>query len=127
MEMQIETNAQVAWLDGEGILRAKAKPGTNLTLEDAHEVIQKLGVLCAGRRRPILVDLTGTKSMSREARTYFSGPETAKVQSAAALLINSPLGRAIGNFFMGLNKTLIPARLFTSEAEALEWLRGFLE
>jgi hypothetical protein len=48
------------------------------------------------------------------------------VESAAALLIGSPLTRAIGNFFMGLNKPLIPTRLFTSETEALAWLKGFV-
>jgi hypothetical protein len=36
------------------------------------------------------------------------------------------VARAIGNFFMGLNKPLIPTRLFTSEAEALGWLREFV-
>jgi hypothetical protein len=43
-----------------------------------------------------------------------------------ALLVGSPMSRAIGNFFIGLNKPLIPTRLFVSEPEALAWLRGFL-
>jgi len=64
--------------------------------------------------------------MDREARRYFAGEETAKVESAAALLIESPLSKAIGNFFMGLNKPIVPTRLFTSEAEALAWLKGFV-
>ena len=41
-------------------------------------------------------------------------------------LIRSPLARAIGNFFRGLNKPLFPTRLFTSEPEAMAWLRSFL-
>ena len=98
----------------------------DLELEDAREIITRLRTLGGLVPRPILVDLTAIKSMSRGARQYFSGPDTAKVQSAAALLVGSPLARAVGNFFMGFNKGLIPARLFTSEAEALEWLRPFL-
>jgi hypothetical protein len=64
--------------------------------------------------------------MSRDCRKYFAGPETARVEASVALLVMSPLTRAIGNFFMGLNKTLVPTRLFTSEDDALIWLREFL-
>jgi hypothetical protein len=70
--------------------------------------------------------MTGLVAMDREARLFFAGEETAKVESAAALIIDSLLSRAIGNFFMGLNKPIIPTRLFTSEAEALAWLKGLV-
>jgi hypothetical protein len=122
----VETRAQLAWLDSEGILRARSKPQCDIKLADAEEIIRKIGALVGGTPRPILVDLTDTRSMSREARKYFASPETAKVETAAALLVRSPLAKAIGNFFMGMNKSIIPARLFTSETEALAWLRDFL-
>ena len=125
MEGTVETRAQIAYLHADGIFRVRAKAGTDLTLVEAREIIKKMGSLSGGQPRPALVDATGTKSIDREARRYFAGHETAKVESAAALIIGSPLSRAIGNFFMGLNKAQIPVRLFTSEDEALEWLRGF--
>jgi hypothetical protein len=43
--------------------------------------------------------------------------------SAFAIIIQSPLSRVIGNFFMGLNKPRVPARLFKSEKEAVKWLK----
>ena len=82
--------------------------------------------LCMGRRRPVLVDMTDVRSMNRDARMYYAGPETAAVECAAALLVGSPLTSVIGNFFLGLNKPLIPTRLFTREEEALTWLGSFL-
>jgi len=36
----------------------------------------------------------------------------------------SPLSRAVGNIFLGVNRPLVPCRLFTSEPQALAWLRG---
>jgi hypothetical protein len=126
MTFRIETKAQVAWLTDGGLLRATSKPGVDLTLEDAEDLIRQLAAQSNGIRRPILVDLTGLKSMSRDARAYFAGPETAKVESAAALLVLSPMARAIGNFFMGLNKGATPARIFTSEPLAIEWLQPYL-
>jgi hypothetical protein len=113
-------------IDAEGIIRASSKPNVDLDLESAQDCVQKLATMLGGVRRPILVDFTDMRSVSRDARKYFAGEETAKIESAAALLVRSPLARAIGNFFMGFNKPSIPTRLFTSEAEALEWLRGFL-
>jgi hypothetical protein len=114
-------------LGEDGILRLKMKPGVfDLDLADAQEVIRAVAELGGGVARPALVDLRELRSMSRDCRKYFAGPETAKVESAVALLVGSPVARAIGNFFMGLNKPLIPTRLFTSEAEALGWLREFV-
>ena len=122
----VETRVQLIRLGADGILRAKSKPNAEITLDDAKEAISEIAMICGGIARPILVNLAGTKSLSRDARNYFAGPETAKTESAAALLVTSPITRAIGNFFIGLNKSTVPSRLFTSEQEALDWLQQFL-
>ena len=124
MNQPVEVRTQVIWRDGDGIIRVRIKPHIDLNLVDAQEALRAITVLCEGRKRPVLVDITEIKSMDREARVFFAGPETAQVESAAALVVRSPLTRAIGNFFMGLNKPLFPTRLFTSEAEALTWLKS---
>jgi hypothetical protein len=110
----------------DGIVYIKTKPRGEIDRANAEEVMCAVGSMCNGKPRPVLVDMTNVKSMTREARLYFAGPETAAVQAAAALVIKSPLTRALGNFFMGLNKPLIPTRLFTSETDAVAWLRTFL-
>lgn len=127
MTQHHEVRSQTIWLDDDGIVRMKMKPDVfELDLADAQEVIRTVDAMCGGVRRPTLVDLRELRSMSRDCRKYFAGPETARVQVAVALLVVSPLARAIGNFFMGLNKPLIPTRLFTSEADALVWLRSLV-
>jgi hypothetical protein len=123
---EIELRSQWVRLGVDGIFYIRTKPRAELDRADAEETIRTAGSLCDGKPRPALVDLNDLKSMTRDARLYYAGPETAKVQSAAALLIKSPLTRAIGNFFMGLNKPIIPTRLFTSEVDAIAWLRTFL-
>jgi hypothetical protein len=127
MTQQREVRSQSISLGDDGIVRITMKPGVfELGLADAQEVIQAVGAMCAGVRRPALVDIRELRSMSRDCRKYFAGPETAQVESAAALLVLSPLTRAIGNFFMGINRTLLPTKLFTSEADAVAWLEGFV-
>jgi hypothetical protein len=126
MAKEIEIRSQRIWLDDDGIIHAELRAHVDVGLEDAREAIRSIGTICGERRKPVLVDIRDIKSMSRDARVYFAGEETAKFESAVALLLKSPLTRAIGNFFLGLNKTLFPTRLFTDEEEALSWLRSFL-
>jgi hypothetical protein len=127
MTQHCDVRSQSISLGDDGIVRTRMRPGVlELELADAEEVIRAVGTVCGGVPRPALVDLRELRSMSRECRKYFAGPDTAKVETAVALLILSPLTRAIGNFFMGINKTVVPTRLFTSETEAVAWLRGFV-
>lgn len=126
MSTEIELRSQWIRLGEDGIIYIRIRPRIEIDRADAEEGIRAVASLCNGKLRPALVDLSDLKSMTREARLYFAGPETAAVESAAALVIRSPLTKAIGNFFMGLNKPLIPTRLFTSETDALAWLRTLL-
>jgi hypothetical protein len=123
----IETSIGKVWLDEEGIIREKVHAGSVIDLDVAKEEIAAYAVLCKNEARPILVDIRNVKSITGEARSHLAGEESAKVTRAVALLIGSPLSRIIGNFFLGLNKTSFPSKLFTSVEEALTWLRGFLE
>jgi hypothetical protein len=45
--------------------------------------------------------------------------------SAAALIIGNPVSRITGNFFTGINRTAVPARLFADAKEAVKWLSDF--
>lgn len=123
---QYELRSLSLVFEDNGIVICRVKPGASLELADAEEQIRVMGSINGGIRRPVLVDMGAMHSISRDCRRYFSGPESAKVESAVALLVKSPLARAIGNFFMGVNKTPYPTRLFTSEPEAMAWLRHFV-
>jgi hypothetical protein len=126
MSREIETRTNLVRLDDEGILRVRAKPHAALELIDAQELTAAEMTLIEGQKRPILVDLRSIKSMTRECRLYFAGPEPAKIHLAGALVIHTPFGKALGNFFMGFNKPIVPTRLFTNDEEALGWLRTYL-
>jgi hypothetical protein len=126
MVSPVEVRTHIIWLEDDGIVRVKVKPNIQIHLQDAQAAMRAVSGVCGGKRCPALVDMRGLVAMDREARLFFAGEETAKVESAAALVIDSPLSRAVGNFFMGLNKPIIPTRLFTSEAEGLAWLKGLM-
>ena len=109
----------------ENILRGQAADGAEATLDSAREqVAAQRQQLDDGKPLPFLMDIRRARSLSREARNYFASDEAAQVFAATALLVSSPLSRAIGNFFLGLNKPKMQTRLFTDENEALAWLKS---
>jgi hypothetical protein len=123
MSMSVTLSTGRYWLDDEGFLRGECADGANPTLEDAREQVAAQRPMAGGKRRPFLMDITRVRMLSRDARNYFAGPESAEVFLVVALVVGSPISRAIGNFFLGLSKPLMPTRLFTTEAEGLAWLR----
>jgi hypothetical protein len=128
MERQsIVTRVTEVWVEADGIARVIHVPGAEVTLEDAKETMAAYLKLNQGRRMPLFVDTKAMKSMSRETRKYYAGEEAAKVASAAAIIVGTPASRVLGNFYLGLSNPHLPSRLFSSEEEALEWLKGYLE
>jgi hypothetical protein len=123
---EIITNTERITLDETGVIRCKAFKNTLLNLDDAKENIQAVKILANGKKTPVLVDITLAKGALKDARDFFAGTEAGQIQSACALLVNSPLSQLVGNFFLGLNKTKFPTRLFKNEEKAIEWLKTFL-
>lgn len=109
------------------IVHARFLPGAEVTLEDARENLAATIGLTSGRAVPVLVDLRDVRSQTAEARAHFSGPEGRQVTAAVALLVASPLSRAVGNFYLGFNRPSTPTRLFTDAREAETWLLTFVD
>ncbi|HEY0602681.1 MAG TPA: STAS/SEC14 domain-containing protein [Herpetosiphonaceae bacterium] len=119
------TRTSTIRLESNSLVRVTILPGAQQALDDAREnggVMQKI---MQGRQFRALVDLRQMKSQDREAREYYTQPGHTPGLVAIALLIGSPMSRVIGNLYMGFSKSDIPTRLFTSEAEALQWLETF--
>jgi hypothetical protein len=105
----------------DNIARTRVKDGAEIVLEDAKENSVAVCSLVGPEEFALIVDTRKIKSITKEARDYFSlnGRESRVI--AFAILIESPLSRIIGNFFMGLNKPRVPVKLFNKEANAVEW------
>jgi len=115
------------WLGEDGIVRIIHVHGADVTLEDAQETMAAYLKINKGKKRPLFVDTKTMRSLAREARKYYAGEEAAKVASAVAIIVGTPVSRVLGNFYIGLSNPLLPSRLFSSEDEALEWLKGYIE
>lgn len=116
------TSSGHIWIDEDGIIIAVGSNHQLHTLEHAIENTRVNAKLAAGIRRPFMIDMNKVKSMSREAREYYAGPEPEKIMTAMAILTTSAVGKVVANFFLMLTKPPIPTRMFTNFDEARTWL-----
>lgn len=123
---KVITKSETIIFDSSGIVKCCIHDGYFLELVDAKENIEAIKQFANGNALPVLVDIRQSKGGSKESRAYFASEEVGKIQSACALLVTSPLSRLIGNFFIGFNKTKFPTKLFSSEENAMIWLKTFL-
>ena len=123
MEVIITRTARIS-LRPDGILHFVYFPDAQERLEDAHANVKASEHLNPDQRRPLLVDLRPMRGIEREARAYYSSLRSI---TARALLVESPVTRVMANFFISINKPPVPTKLFTSEDQAVAWLKNFME
>ena len=122
----LTTPCEKIWLGKDGILRTQMLQNAKITLALAEEGHRAYVKASGGKKCPLLVDTRGIIfSLDREARALYSGPKGALYYTAVVILVDSPVNRIVGNFFLGLNKTAFPFKLFESETAALEWLKQY--
>ena len=117
----IELRAYYTWMGVDGIVRTKVKKNAEVHLEDAKENSIAVNSFHTYNEYALIIDTSEIKSITKEARNHFSMNGRKSNVVCFAIIISSPLSAVVGNFFMGLNKPRVPARLFTKESEAILW------
>jgi hypothetical protein len=123
---RVMTRTAKICLRDDDLLQMVSLPNAQEGLADAQANVAAGFRLSFEQRRPLLVDLRAVKSIDRAARNYYSSTEAAGKIIALALLVESPVSRLVANFLIGLNKVPVSTKLFTSEGEAVAWLKQFL-
>ena len=110
-----------------GIVITRILPDIEQQVSDAVENIAVSAEACGGAPAPIVVDLRQARALDAETRHYYSGKKLTESFTAIALLVPAgAFGRMLGNLYLRVASPGVPARLFDSEAAALEWLSRYL-
>lgn len=121
-ENTLESRSSHLWLDEDGILIAVNKPMPTHELKDALENVELTKQILKGKARPLLVDMTTTKSMAREAREEYAKAGVDSIVTAIGIVTKSAISRIVANFFLSFNKPAVPTRLFDNAEAAKKWL-----
>ena len=121
---EVQTQCAKTWLREDGIVQMVVFPGAVFTLVEAKQTLADIDQVSNGKLRPMLADVRNIKTIDRAARQEAAAFEGV---TSSAILIDSALGWFIGNIIIKFTDNVSRVRLFTSEAEAVAWLKGFLE
>jgi len=111
------------WIEN-GIVFFVYKPNTVIDHEAAKKIVADRIQFQNKADFPVYCDIRGLKSADKAARDYLA-KEGSSFTKGVAVLVDSPMSKIIGNFYMGLNRPTTPTRLFTNGDEALKYLQQF--
>lgn len=107
------------------ILVSVPAAGTKDTVHSArdHAGVYYGYATATGKPCGLVVIMNNLLSQEPEARRIYQNIDKTKI-FAAALVVESPLARALGSFFVGLTRPVAPTRLFSNMDGAIEWLKA---
>ena len=103
-----ESNLEI---DGEKIMKAK----------------DLLGEMVGKKRVRIFVTTQDFSNMTPEGRKMAATKEANEYTIAVAVLIDSLAKKLLFNFFITMNKHILPIKGFTNKEEGIEWLKSMRE
>ena len=117
--LKVEGGKGVVGLEPSGVIHLVWDNDVRIEEVDAKAAMTAVNEVADSAEYPLLVDMAGTRSVTRQARAVFSIPCAA---SRIALLGASPVDRVLANFFLSVHIPPCPTRFFTSRPEAMAWL-----
>jgi len=119
----IETPTGRAFLDEHEVVRFVCDHGAVIDESAAVVNTDAIVAIAAGGTYPLVVDIRSVERIDAAARRYHATVSGLHF-TAVALLVDSPLSRVIGNFFLGLNRPAYALQIFSDESAAIGWLKG---
>jgi hypothetical protein len=126
MKKTLDTPYVYLELDND-VLIGVYKKGVKITLEVAKEIVEARLKFAGYKPVLALAYNAGVVSMNKEARDYLASTEGIEGVIAGAIVVGSPLGSFIANFYLSVSKPRIPTKAFTKKEAALKWLQQFRE
>lgn len=126
IEKQVDMRTATLKLRNDGILEYVMKSSDDFTVEDIKETNKAVGELGGGRAFLNLVYIHQLFNTDPEVREYAATEESNRYTIADAFVVNSTALKLVGNFYIRFNKPARPTKIFTSDTEAIEWLKSFL-
>src|SRR5579872_3711469 len=104
------------------IIKIESNPGDYVEVEDVHAIRDANNELSEGKPFYVLLDTSkGFSSSSPDANKLMASKDFAGNRRAIAIIAKSLATKIVSNFFIRFNKPHTPTRVFTSDAEAIDW------
>lgn len=108
------------------ILVGTYKQKLHIDLEVAKAIVSARQLFTGTEKFATLIISKGVITMNRQAREYLSSPEATVGLTASAIVVDSLFSSFLGNFFLAVNQTTIPVKIFANTIDAEKWLQQFI-
>lgn len=110
--------------ESEDIVFFKYAPKLEINIEVAKEIVESRLNYTNGKPVYTLIDFSNVKSVTKEARDYMNSPEGGlKGILGGAFLSTSVVATLFVNLYLKISNPSVPAKFFTSEKDAMWWLK----
>lgn len=110
----------------DNILIVSYKKNLIINLDVAQKIVLQRQSFTRGQKMATIILSQGVTSIDKPAREYLASQKGTEGLSASAIIVNSPFSRLLGNFFLRVNKTSIPVKLFSDISKAEKWLQQYI-
>lgn len=114
------------FVDEFGILHVKFLGGVIIDIEDAVDNFLVARNLTKGKAFLKLIDERKIFKIKKNASSFVEKENKSKKLIAKAIVVNFFITKYIRLFFLNREGSKFPVKIFTSEKEALKWLKSFL-
>jgi hypothetical protein len=122
-----EMTSSIMWINEEGILFSVPKPGAppELSMDEINEEMKKFRAIVGNKKVCMVTEANPQSRPPTKSERDFIANIINDVTKAMAIVTTSPVARMIANLFFGLKPPPYPAKMFSNEKEALEWIKQF--
>ena len=118
---EVRTSTCQHWLGSDGVIRTTALEGARQKAEHAEENLRVYEDLMGAGVKPLLMNFANAGTVESDAQLVYR-QWMSKRKPRMAVLIDSFLGRVMGNLIAVFMRGVLPVKLFGSEQDALVWL-----
>ena len=106
-----------------GIVESCVNEGAAIDVEDIWEIRRANEFFCPGRKYAILVAPDNFNSITEEARALTASESFSHHTCGKALMVHNTATRLVAEFYLRINKPIMPTRVFTDRNKAIRWLK----
>lgn len=122
-----DMTSSIIWFDEDGILFSVPKPGPppELSKEQIKEEVEKFMAIIGNKKICMVSEANPNTRPPTKAERDMAAEFINPITKAMAIVTTSPVARMIANLFFGLKPPPYPAKMFSNEKDAVEWIRQF--
>ena len=110
----------------DNVLVVNYKEGLHITYEIAEQIVRDRLTFTKGKKMPVIINSHGVISIDKPAREFLASENGTVGLLATAIIVDSDYTRLLGNFFIIVNKTKIPVRIFSDIPRSVKWLQKYI-